>query len=224
MPTAWDGIEKSIELIAEKKIKLIINGGALNPKGLAEKTHELARSKKLDLTVAYVLGDDFMHKVYDFLTSDEALPHLDSANSNVQLFQNTKAFKQNPSDMPIVSANAYLGMRSIKKGLEEGADIIICGRVADASPVIGAAAWWHGWKESIDFDALAGALIAGHLIECSRPTPIYTSHAEAIDLLRVSTQVPILPAPTTLDFFGTKSMNCSIWVFQLPRWKQTVSA
>lgn len=167
LPTAWDGIEKSIELIAEKKIKLIINGGALNPKGLAEKTHELARSKKLDLTVAYVLGDDFMHKVYDFLTSDEALPHLDSANSNVQLFQNTKAFKQNPSDMPIVSANAYLGMRSIKKGLEEGADIVICGRVADASPVIGAAAWWHGWKESIDFDALAGALIAGHLIECS---------------------------------------------------------
>ena len=68
--------------------------------------------------------------------------------------------------MPIVSANAYLGYRAIKKGLDEGADIIICGRVADASPVIGAAAWWHQWTPS-DYDQLAGALIAGHLIECS---------------------------------------------------------
>ena len=181
LPTAWDGIQKSIELVAEKKIKVIINGGALNPKGLAEKTHELARSKSLDLTVAYVLGDDLMHKVHDFLTSDETLPHLDSTNPDVQLTQDTKAFMQHPGDMPIVSANAYLGMRSIKKGLEEGADIIICGRVADASPVIGAAAWWHGWNESIDFDALAGALIAGHLIECSKLPPSYIPHAETTD-------------------------------------------
>lgn len=54
--------------------------------------------------------------------------------------------------MPIVCANAYLGYRAIQKGLDEGADIILCGRVADASPVIGAAAWWHGWKED-NFDA-----------------------------------------------------------------------
>lgn len=52
---------------------------------------------------------------------------------------------------------------------QEGADIIICGRVADASPVIAAAAWWHNWRED-DFDQLAGALIAGHLIECSTYT------------------------------------------------------
>lgn len=68
--------------------------------------------------------------------------------------------------MPLVSANAYLGMRAIKRGLQEGADIIICGRVADASPVVGAAAWWHGWDDA-NFDALAGALVAGHIIECS---------------------------------------------------------
>jgi hypothetical protein len=67
---------------------------------------------------------------------------------------------------PIVSANAYLGARGIVKSLEQGADIIICGRVADASPVIGAAWYWHGWKDT-NYDALAGALVAGHLIECS---------------------------------------------------------
>ena len=54
----------------------------------------------------------------------------------------------------------------IAEAFKAGADIIICGRVADASPAIGAAAWWHGWGPT-DFDALAGSLIAGHLIECS---------------------------------------------------------
>ena len=57
-PTAWDGIEMSIEEIAKRKIKLVINGGALNPKGLAIKTYELARAKGLDHKVSYVLGDD----------------------------------------------------------------------------------------------------------------------------------------------------------------------
>lgn len=54
----------------------------------------------------------------------------------------------------------------IAKALKEGADIVICGRVADAAPTIGAAAWWHNW-DSENFHALAGSLMAGHLIECS---------------------------------------------------------
>ncbi|KAK3071673.1 hypothetical protein LTR53_008213 [Teratosphaeriaceae sp. CCFEE 6253] len=169
IPTAWDGLCQTVELAAEKRIKIVINGGALNPKGLAEKTQrELVQAKNLDLTVAYVHGDDCMTKVHDLLSKDEEgqLPHLDLSNTNVKLEKDTDVFLDHPDSMPIVSANAYLGMRAIKRGLDEGADIIICGRVADASPVIGAAAWWHGWKES-DYDELAGALIVGHLIECS---------------------------------------------------------
>lgn len=50
--------------------------------------------------------------------------------------------------------------------MRNGADIVICGRVADAAPTIGAAWWWHNWKRD-DFDQLAGALITGHLIECA---------------------------------------------------------
>lgn len=66
----------------------------------------------------------------------------------------------------MISAHAYLGARGIVDGLRRGADIIICGRVADASPVIAAAWYWHSWEEG-DYDRLAGSLIAGHLIECS---------------------------------------------------------
>lgn len=68
--------------------------------------------------------------------------------------------------MPIITASAYLGYRAIKKRLDEGADVIICGCVADASSVIGATARWHSWEDK-DYNELAGALIAGHLIGCS---------------------------------------------------------
>lgn len=107
-----------------------------------------------------------MHKVHSLLESSQRLPHLDGDNANITLEPNSLDFLSRSEQMPIVSANAYLGYRAIKAALDAGADIIICGRVADASPVIAAAAWWHGWYEN-EFDKLAGALVAGHLIECS---------------------------------------------------------
>jgi hypothetical protein len=64
-----------------------------------------------------------------------------------------------------ITANAYLGCRGIVKALEEGADIVVGGRIADASLTIGPAAWWHGWRGD-DWDRLAGAATAGHIIEC----------------------------------------------------------
>jgi hypothetical protein len=109
-----------------------------------------------------------MHKVHGLLPDAAAASkiHLDSSNKHVQLASDALSFLEDPENMPIVAANAYLGYRAIKRALDDGADIIICGRVADASPVIAAAAWWHGWEET-EHDALAGALVAGHLIECS---------------------------------------------------------
>lgn len=164
--SAWDGIQKSIDILAEKRIKLIINGGCLNPRGLAEETYKLAKERNLSLKVAYVEGDDLLPRISDLLEKSERLSHLDSNNPNVQLVPDSDTFMHDPENMPIVSANAYLGIRAIKRALEQGADIIICGRVSDASPVIAAAAWWHQWPDSA-YDELAGALIAGHLIECS---------------------------------------------------------
>lgn len=101
-------------------------------------------------------------------SSKEDLPHLDAENPSIVPSGLTFAFLNNPdfTPVPMVSAHAYLGARGIVNGLRRGADIIICGRVADASPVIAAAWFWHDWAET-DYDRLAGALIAGHLIECS---------------------------------------------------------
>lgn len=63
-------------------------------------------------------------------------------------------------------AQCYLGGLGIAAAFAEGADIVLCGRVSDASPVIGAACWYHGWDRN-DLNRLANAFIAGHLIECS---------------------------------------------------------
>ncbi|KAK1248916.1 hypothetical protein MKX08_007136 [Trichoderma sp. CBMAI-0020] len=162
--SAFDGIQMSLDLINEKRIKIVVNGGAMNPKGLAEKVQEAIKLKGLKLRVGYVEGDNLIHQVHHLIS--KSLAHLDGTNPDVQYTKDTASFLESPKEMPIVAANAYLGYRAIKKGLDEGADILICGRVSDASPVIGAAAWWYNWSES-DFDQLAGSLIAGHLIECS---------------------------------------------------------
>ena len=90
-------------------------------------------SKGLDLKVAFVLGDNLIEEMRD--VREKGLPpHLDSGNSEVTVAEHTLDLLEK-SDKPIVSANAYLGAREIIKGLEQGADIVIAGRVADASPV-----------------------------------------------------------------------------------------
>lgn len=165
-PTAWDGLEQTLDVVKDKDIKIIINGGALNPRGLAQKAQRFANDRGLGLKIAYVYGDDLLQEVKTELEKTGNLPrHLDSENDKVSLAENATDL-MDTKGKPIVSANAYLGARAIVKGLELGADVIICGRVADASPVIGAAWYWHQWSDT-DYDNLAGALVAGHLIECS---------------------------------------------------------
>ena len=165
-PTAWDGLEQTLDVLDEKRIKVIINGGSLNPSGLARKCQALVTSKGYNLKVAYVSGDNLMKEVTTELNSTGQLPkHLDAENNKVTLQAHADDLLDTKGK-PVVSANAYLGARAILKGLQLGADIIICGRVADASPVIGAAWYWHSWSDT-QYDELAGALIAGHLIECS---------------------------------------------------------
>ncbi|OAG37834.1 hypothetical protein AYO21_07940 [Fonsecaea monophora] len=164
--TCWDGIEQSLDIVAEKNIKIIVNGGGLNPRGLAEKVQRLVGEKGYLINVAFVSGDDVLPEIKNQLQqTGELPPHLDSENTEVRLDERTLTFRD-MNRKPLVAANAYLGARAILAALDVGADIIICGRVADASPVIAAAWWWHGWRAT-DYDQLAGALLAGHLIECS---------------------------------------------------------
>ncbi|TVY33523.1 hypothetical protein LSUB1_G008353 [Lachnellula subtilissima] len=193
-PTAWDGLRQTIDVISQKGIRVVINGGALDPKALALKVDALvselalhslslatkanglltyfwteqASEKNLNLCVAYLSGDDLYPTLGPNMpTTKEELRHLDSGNPSAAPDELTYAFLNNGGPaVSMVSAHAYLGARGIVDGLRRGADIIICGRVADASPVIAAAWFWHNWSDE-NYDKLAGSLIAGHLIECS---------------------------------------------------------
>lgn len=132
--TAWNGIQQSIDVLNEKGIKVIVNGGAQNPKGLAERVCGLVKDKGYGLKVAWIEGDNLLEEAREMVKNGELPPHLDSENTGVHL---AKGVTRSPDSQkkPIVSANAYLGAREIVKALELGADIVIAGRVADASPV-----------------------------------------------------------------------------------------
>ena len=138
---------------AEKNIKIVSNAGGLNPKSMAEDIEEMLKAMNLDLKVAYIDGDDLMPRLDELKSSGEKLNNIDTGEG---------FFEQN---MPPLSANAYLGCWSIKEALDKGADIVICPRVTDAAVVMGPAAWKYNWNKN-DFDKLAGALAAGHIIEC----------------------------------------------------------
>lgn len=122
-------------MIASKHIKVIVNGGSLNPSGLARKCQKEVTRRGLNLKVAFVEGDDLLPQITTQLARGELPEHLDSKNKSVSLQAHAEDLRD-VKGKPVVSANAYLGARAIVRGLEMGADVIVCGRVADASPVV----------------------------------------------------------------------------------------
>jgi hypothetical protein len=131
-------VEDVLGTCLERGIKIVSNAGGLNPAGLAAAIRSVADRLGLQVNVAHVEGDDLRGKITAITPAVEGKP---------------------------VSANAYLGGWGIAEALGAGADLVVTGRVTDASLVVGPAAWWHGWERT-DFDALAGAVVAGHVIEC----------------------------------------------------------
>ena len=127
--------EDCMGLALERGVRLVANAGGLNPAGLAEKLREVADGLGLAAAIAYVEGDDLLDRA-DELGLGKPL-----------------------------TANAYLGAFGIAAALDAGADIVVTGRVTDASVVVGPAIARFGWARTA-YDELAGAVVAGHVIEC----------------------------------------------------------
>jgi len=141
------------KLCDDQKIKIVSNAGGLNPASMAAEVENIIKELNLDLKVAYIDGDDLMPRLDELSSSGEKLKNIDKNND---LF----SYEKKP-----LTANAYLGAWGIKEALDNGADVVICPRVTDAAVVIGPAAWKFNWSRN-DYDQLAGALAAGHIIEC----------------------------------------------------------
>jgi hypothetical protein len=149
-------MEQVLGTCLERGIKVVSNAGGLDPAGCAAALRVIATERGLDMRIAYVEGDDLLPRIPELTEAGETFTNLDTG----------EAFST--FGMPALTANAYLGGRGITSALAAGADVVITGRVTDAALVVGPAAWWHGWDydDADCIDALAGAVVAGHVIEC----------------------------------------------------------
>ncbi len=129
-------VEDCLGLALEGGVKIVANAGGLNPAGLAERLREVAAGLGLSPHVAHVQGDNLIDRSADLGLGGRPL-----------------------------TANAYLGGFGIAAALTRGADIVVTGRVTDASVVVGPAVARFGWDRT-SYDELAGAVVAGHVIEC----------------------------------------------------------
>lgn len=146
-------IKDVAETCKKNNIKIVTNAGGLNPSSMANEIINILKEMSIDLKVAYIDGDDLMPRLEELKDQGETFVNIDK-NTNL-----------GSTEHNLLTANAYLGAWGIKEALDEGADIVVCPRVTDAAVVIGPAAWKFQWKRT-DFDELAGALAAGHIIEC----------------------------------------------------------
>ncbi|MFF2662810.1 acyclic terpene utilization AtuA family protein [Kitasatospora sp. NPDC058032] len=129
-------LEECLGLALERGVRIVVNAGGLNPARLADAVRELAKGLGLDAAVGYVEGDDLLPR-----RAELGLPE------------------------GLLAANAYLGAFGVAECLRAGADVVVTGRVTDASLVVGPGIAWFGWGTG-DLDALAGATVAGHVLEC----------------------------------------------------------
>ena len=137
----------------EKNIKIISNAGGLNPESMAKEVVSILAEIDVDAKVAYIDGDNLIDELDQLQTQGEPFENID------------RKIPLSESGCKVLTANTYLGCWGIKEALDLGADIVICPRVTDASLTMGAAAWKFNWQRD-DYDALAGSLAAGHIIEC----------------------------------------------------------
>jgi hypothetical protein len=147
-------MEQVMGTCLDRGIKVVSNAGGLDPSGCAAAVEEVADRLGVAPTVAYVDGDDLLPRVEELAAAGALRPFDDGITDEL-------------GDLGrYLTANAYLGCWGIVEALRRGADIVITGRVTDAAVTCGPAAWHHGWARD-DWDELAGAVVAGHVIECS---------------------------------------------------------
>ena len=143
--------EKILDALKEHKVKVVTNMGAANPAAAARKCAKMAKEKNLThIKIAYVEGDDISCQLQNYM--------------DYQVMETGQPLMAIDGD--ILSANGYIGIKGIVEALENNADIIITGRVADPSLALGPLVYEFGWAMD-DYDKLGKGTWIGHLLECA---------------------------------------------------------
>ncbi len=169
-------------LAAQPRLRIVTNAGGMNPTACARAASAVLHAAGIaDARIAVVTGDDILHRLDEIQAAGCALENLDTGKPIGDL----KSQSGKPDLQDVVSANVYLGARPIADALAAGARIVITGRVADASLTVGPAMFEFGWAWD-DWNRLAGASVAGHLIECgAQATGGLYCHWQSLDLANV---------------------------------------
>ena len=139
----------------QPQLKIVTNAGGMNPRACARQAKDVLAKAGVERRVAVVSGDDLLPRLDELFATGHTLNHIDTGEPLSSIRDK------------VVSANAYLGARPIADALKQGAEVVITGRVADASLTVGPAAHAFGWGfGQADLDRLAAGTVAGHLIEC----------------------------------------------------------
>jgi hypothetical protein len=179
-------------LKSQPQLKLVTNAGGMNPAACARECARILTTGGLAETrVACVSGDDLLPQLANHRQAHELFLNLDTGRPLSEL------------STPLASANVYLGAAGISNALGDGARIVITGRVADASLTVGPAVHEFGWRLD-DWDRLASATVAGHLIECGAQVTggMFSGWNSNLDLLDLG--YPIAEISEAGDFMITK--------------------
>ncbi len=149
-----DLMKRILPIIKEKNIKVITNGGGVNPIACANAVLEVAKNIQVkDLKIGVVLGDDIKDNLDELIAKGAELKNMETGDS-IELVKDK-----------ILSANVYFGAFPIVEALEKGADIVITGRTTDTGLTLAPMIYEFGWKEH-DYDLLSAGTVAGHILEC----------------------------------------------------------
>lgn len=147
-------MDRILPICKKNNIKIITNGGGVNPEACAEAVAEVARKQNINnLKIALVVGDNILDKI-DFVISNGC------SLNNMETDEPITKIKDK-----LLSANVYFGAMPIVEALKQGADIVITGRTTDTGLTLAPMIYEFGWKEN-DYDLLSAGTVAGHILEC----------------------------------------------------------
>jgi hypothetical protein len=155
-----------------KGIRIVASSGGLNPGSAAEKVCNILKAKGLSgIKIGVVTGDDMLGRLDELQAGGERLNHLDTGAPF------------STSSLPVTHANVYTGSASVAEALDQGAQLVLTGRVADPCLSLGILIHSFGWKEGdglrqADLDLLASGIAVGHLLECGGQASGGNSYAE----------------------------------------------
>jgi hypothetical protein len=147
-------VRRALPALVEKNVKVVTNAGGLNPVACRARVFEIARELGISgLRIGVVEGDDLLARLPELVAAGHEMKNMDSGAPLAGVVER------------VTSANAYLGARPVARALDDGAQIVLCGRITDTALALGPLVHEHGWAAD-DWDRLAAGTICGHILEC----------------------------------------------------------